>query len=89
MLGRIRFVGSKFGIFGGFGWVRHLALADDPGFGRVRSSGFLDMSLGMAHFRLNRFEVRALSNGFKVRFWQTNLSSSEFEVQHVKLKAVR
>ena len=82
MLGRIQFVGSKFGIFGGFGWVRSLILVDEPGFRRVQSSVFLDLGLGSAHFWPNRFEVRAFwrgSNGFEVQFWWTNLNSREFE----------
>ena len=67
MLGQTQFGGSKFGIFGGFGLVRSSSLVDKPGFGRVQSLGFLDFSMGSAHFRLNRFEVRAFwrgSNGF-------------------------
>ena len=31
-------MGSEFGIFGGFGWVRSSVLLDKPGFARVRSS---------------------------------------------------
>ena len=38
VLGRTQFVGSEFGIFGGFGWVRSSVLVGKPGFGRVRSS---------------------------------------------------
>ena len=38
VLGRTQFVGSEFGIFGGFGWVRSSVLVGEPGFGRVRSS---------------------------------------------------
>ena len=38
MLGRTQFVGSEFGIFGGFGWVCSSVLVGKPGFGRVRSS---------------------------------------------------
>ena len=38
MLGQTQFVGSEFGIFGGFGWVRSSVLVGEPGFGRVRSS---------------------------------------------------
>ena len=92
MLGQIQLVGSKFGIFGGFGWVRSSALVDEPGFGKVRSSGLLDLRLDSAHFRLNKFEVQAFwwgSNGFKVRVWRTNLGSKEFKVRHVKFEAVR
>ena len=33
----VGFVGSEFGIFGGFGWVRSSVLVGKPGFGRVRS----------------------------------------------------
>ena len=38
MLGRTQFVGSEFGILGGFGWVRSSVLVGEPGFGWVRSS---------------------------------------------------
>ena len=38
VLGRTQFVGSEFGIFRGFGWVRSLVLVGEPGFGRVQSS---------------------------------------------------
>ena len=38
VLGRTQFVGSEFGIFGGFGWVCSSVLVGKPGFGRVRSS---------------------------------------------------
>ena len=31
-------MGSEFGIFGGFGWVRNLVLVGELGFGRVQSS---------------------------------------------------
>ena len=31
-------MGSEFGIFGGFGWVRSSVLVSELGFGRVRSS---------------------------------------------------
>ena len=34
------FVGSEFGIFGEFGWVRSSVSEDKLGFGRVRSSVF-------------------------------------------------
>ena len=34
----VGFVGSEFGIFGGFGWVRSSVLLGKPGFERVRSS---------------------------------------------------
>ena len=62
-------MGSKFGIFGGFGWVRSSSLVDESGFGRIRSSGFLDLSLGSAYLRPDMFEVWAFwrdSNGFEV-----------------------
>ena len=45
-------MGSKFGNFGGFGWVRSLILVKKPGFGpgfgpflaeQVQSSGFLEL----------------------------------------------
>ena len=32
VLGQTQFVGSKFGIFGGFGWVHSSILVDGPGF---------------------------------------------------------
>ena len=31
-------MGTEFGIFGGFGWVRSSDLVGKPGFGRIRSS---------------------------------------------------
>ena len=34
----VGFVGSEFGIFGGFGWVRSSVLVGKPGFERVQSS---------------------------------------------------
>ena len=34
----VGFVGSEFGIFEGFGWVRSSVLVGELGFGRVRSS---------------------------------------------------
>ena len=36
VLGRTQFVGSKFGIFGGFEWVRSSIMVDKPGFRRVQ-----------------------------------------------------
>ena len=39
-------MGSRFGFFVVFGWVRSSILVDGPGFGRVRSSVFLDLGLG-------------------------------------------
>ena len=69
-------MGSEFGIFGGFGWVHCLVLVHETGFGRVQSSVFLDLGMGLAHFWPNRFEVRAFcraSNGYEVWFWWTNL----------------
>ena len=59
------------------------------------SEGFkvlIYLGLGLACFWLNRFEVRAFLeglNGFEVRFWWTNLGSSEFEVRPVKFEEVR
>ena len=38
--GQNDFVGSVFGIFRGFGWVRSSVLINEPGFGRVRSFFF-------------------------------------------------
>ena len=38
MFNTVGFVGSEFGIFGGFGWVRSSVLVGKPGFERVRSS---------------------------------------------------
>ena len=69
--------------------VRSSILVDKPGFGRVRSSVFPDLSLGLVHFWLNRFEVRAFwmgMKGFEIRFWWTNLGSSEFEFDLSSLK---
>ena len=43
-------MGSEFGIFEGFGWVHCLVLVDETGFGRVQSSVFLDLGIGLAHF---------------------------------------
>ena len=44
VLGQTQFMGLKFGIFGGFGWVRSSILVDKPGFRRLGlkfgSSGF-------------------------------------------------
>ena len=50
VLGRTQFVGSEFGIFGGFGWVRSSVLVGKPGFGRVRSS---DLEFGELWRTLN------------------------------------
>ena len=58
VLSQTQFVGSEFGIFGGFEWVLSLILVDNPGFGRVQSSVFPDLGLGSAHFWPNRFEVQ-------------------------------
>ena len=63
--------GSKFGIFGGFGWVHSSVLVDEPGFGGVQRSVLPDLGLGTAWFWLNRFEYRAFwrgSNVFQVQF---------------------
>ena len=68
MLGRTQFVGLKFGIFGGFGWVRSSILVDEPGFRRVRISVFPDLGLGLAHFWSNRFKVQAFWRGLKFGF---------------------
>ena len=60
------------GFLEGFRWIRGSALVGKPGFGRVLSSVFLDLGLGLAHFWLNGFEVRAFRsglNGLEVRFW--------------------
>ena len=35
VLGQTQFIGSKFKIFGGFGWVCSSFLIDELGFGRV------------------------------------------------------
>ena len=59
-----QFVGSKFGIFGEFRWVRILLfLLDEPGFRMVRTSVFPDFWPGLANFWLKRFEVRAFWRG--------------------------
>ena len=34
-VGQTQFMGSKFGNFGEFGWVRNSILINEPGFGRV------------------------------------------------------
>ena len=91
VLGRTQFVGSKFGIFGGFGWVRSSIWVDEPGFRRVRSSVFPNLVLGLTYIWPNKFEVWTIcrgSKGFKVRFWWTSLGSKEFEVRPVKFEAV-
>ena len=36
VLGQTQFLGSEFGIFGGFGWVHSSVLVGEPGFERVR-----------------------------------------------------
>ena len=82
-VGRTQFVDSKFGSFGGFGRVHSLILVVEPGFRRDRILVFMDLGLGLACFRLNKFKVRVFwrsSKGFKVPFWWTNLGLSEFEV---------
>ena len=78
-------MGLKFGIFGGFGWVRcRSILVEDPGFGRVWCLVFPDLGLGSAHFWLNRFEIQAYWRGWKGfigQFWWTTkwrTGSSEF-----------
>ena len=77
-------MGLKFRIFGGLRWVGSSVLVDEPGFGWVHNSVFPDLGLGSACFWLNRFEVWAFlwggSNWFEVRFWWTNLGSSEFDL---------
>ena len=35
VLGQTQFLGSEFGIFGGFGWVHSSVLVGEPGFERV------------------------------------------------------
>ena len=67
-----QFVGLAFGIFGEFGWVRSLVLVYEPEFGRIQSTVFPDLGLGLAHFWPNRFKVWAFwkgSNRFEVWFW--------------------
>ena len=41
----MEFVGLKFGIFGGFGWVHNSILVDESGFEWVRSLVFPDFGL--------------------------------------------
>ena len=65
---------------------------DELGFGRVRSLVFSDLGLGSACFRLNNLKVLAFRRGpnwFEIRFWETNVGLSVFEVQPVKFEAVR
>ena len=68
VLGQTQFVGSEFGMFGGFGWVCSSVLVGKLGFGRVRSLVFPDLGLGSAHFWPNMFEVRAFCRGSKFGF---------------------
>ena len=92
MLGQTQFMGSKFRIFGGLGWVCCSMSVDEPGFRRVRSSVFLDFDLGSNCFWPNRFKVWAScrgSKGFEIQFWWANLGSIKFEVHPVKFEAVR
>ena len=57
VLGRTQILASKFGIFGGFGWVSSSVLVDEPGFGRVRSSVFSRFGPVFSLFLANRFKV--------------------------------
>ena len=69
VLVQTQFVGSMFSIFGEFGRVCSLILADKPGFERVQTSVFPDLGLGSAHFWHNKFKVWVFwrgSKGFKV-----------------------
>ena len=43
-------MGLKFGIFGGFEWVRSSIMVDKPGFRRVQRSVFLELGLGLASY---------------------------------------
>ena len=94
MLDWTNFVGSEFGIFGGFGWVCSSVLVDEPGFGRVRSLVFPDLGLGSTYFRAKKFEVRTfwrVRKGSKFGFgrrtwiWKSSkfdmLGSKQFEVR--------
>ena len=65
VLGQTQFPGSKFKIFGGFGWVFSSILLDKPEFGRVRISVFPDLGLGSARFWPNKFEGQAFCRGLK------------------------
>ena len=82
-------LGSRFGIFGGFGWICSLILGEKPGFGKVQSSAFPDLGLGSStQFWANRFELWAFwrcLKGFKFRFWWMNLGSKEFEAVRISL----
>ena len=50
-MGRTQFMGSEFGIFGGFGWVCISVLVDEPGFGRVQSLVFSGFGPGFGPFQ--------------------------------------
>ena len=81
--GRTLFIGSEFGIFGGFGWVCSSVLVDEPGFGRVRSSVFTELNLCLACFGLNRFHIQAFWRGSKFSFefdGFTNIKMFLFEI---------
>ena len=82
-MGQTQFVGSKFGICGGFEWVRSSILVGEPRFGSVRISVCPD--LGM--FQVKQVRSWGFLEGFEVRFWWTNLGSGEYEVRPVKFKA--
>ena len=88
----LQFMGSKFGIFGGFGWVCSSVLVDEPGFRRVWSSFFSRFGLGSTHSGQTGMKFGLFGGvqmGLKFGFWRMNLGSSEFEVQPVKFKAIQ
>ena len=62
----VGFVGSEFGIFGGFGWVRSSVLHGKPGFERVRSSTSRVRS--SSEFVIFGFDPTLIKNGKKGRY---------------------
>ena len=81
-------MGSKFGIFRGFGWVCSSILVDEPGFTRVRKFDVSRFGPGSGPFLAEHVRSSGFLEGFKVQFWWRNLGSSEFEVQHIKFEGV-
>ena len=72
VLGRTQSVGSEFGIFVGFGWVRSLVLVGEPGFGRVRSS----TSRVRSSSKFKVFSKMFIVVGFGVRdIWRVRVGS--------------
>ena len=57
VMGRTQFMGSEFGIFGGFGWDRSSVLVDESGFGRVQSSVFSRFGSEFDPFLVKHFQI--------------------------------